>query len=56
MSDGTKEESLQQTVMQMLRGIATDICEQCCKWPCIEETEEALAEHCWECPLNRLGD
>lgn len=45
-----------QTVIGMLKDMATGICEKCCKWPDIEENEEALAKHCWDCPLNKLGD
>ena len=50
------EESLQPTVAQMLNDIATEICDHYCKYADSIEEEEELVEHCWECPLNLLGN
>ena len=50
------EESLQQTVVQILDDIAAEICDSYCKYADSVEKEEELMEHCWECPLNLLGN
>lgn len=50
------EESPQQTVIQMLDDIAAEICDSYCKYADSIEEEAELVKHCWECPLNRLGN
>lgn len=33
-----------------------ELCDNYCKWPDECEKEEELAERCWECPLNWIGN
>lgn len=44
------------TVVGILNDIATEICEHYCRYEAEAENDEELMEHCWECPLNRLGN
>lgn len=45
------------TIIGLLYSLATDICDNYCKYPerYTEDEEEQLLKHCEDCPLNMLG-
>lgn len=51
-TDGEEKPS---TIIQMLNGIADEICDDYCKWPEKCKSDIRLMKHCHECPLNRMG-
>ena len=56
MSDATRREEKEGTVIHILNKIAEEICDHYCKYADSIEEEAELVKHCWECPLNRLGN
>ena len=44
------------TVFGLLNRMAEEFCDHYCKWPEECKTEGELVDHCWECPINLLGN
>ncbi len=42
------------TIPQLLEQAAQELCEGYCKWPDVCQTQEALDEKCYSCPLVKI--